>query len=115
MTGMEISGWFGVRCIFRTAADHGDFYYEERVTVWPAPDATEAIRLAEEEAQQYASDIDAEYLGFAQSYAMADDLGAGAEVYSLIRTSDLQPTDYLTTYFDTGSERQTASSEEPAD
>ena len=57
---MEVSGWFGVRYIFRTAADHGEFYYEERVTVWPAPDATEAIRLAEEEAEQYASDIDAE-------------------------------------------------------
>ena len=45
--------------------------------------------------------------GLAQAYAMADELGAGAEVLSVMRTSSLQPTQYLSSYFDTGAERQT--------
>jgi hypothetical protein len=46
------------------------------------------------------------YLGLAQAYRLADDVGHGAEVYSLIRDSDLEPEAYLDAYFDTGAERQ---------
>ncbi len=75
---METSGWFGVRCDFKMVMDEGRLVYEERVTVWRAVDAEEAIRLAEAEALEYANDIDADYLGLAQAYTMADDLAAGA-------------------------------------
>jgi hypothetical protein len=104
---METSGWFGVRCLFRTDVAEEDAAYEERVTVWRAEDMDHAIRLAEAEALEYAAAIDAEYLGLAQCYTMADDLVFGAEVFSLIRTSPLGPREYLNAHFDTGTESQT--------
>lgn len=107
LAAMESSGWFGVRCIFTISIEGGQAVYEERVTLWPAVDADDAIRLAEAEAEEYASNIDADYLGLAQAYMMADEVAAGAEVFSLMRTSDLKPAEYLSTYFDTGAERQT--------
>jgi hypothetical protein len=42
----------------------------------------------------------------AQSYELYDEPGDGAEVFSLIRVSDLEPSDYVDRYFDTGTERQ---------
>ena len=99
------SGWFGVRCVFSSSFDDG-VVYEERVTVWPADDLDEAIALAEGEARAYAADVDATYLGLAQAYMMADELVAGAEVFSLARTSSLSPSRYLDAFFDTGEERQ---------
>ncbi|WGX98091.1 hypothetical protein [Nocardioides sp. L-11A] len=40
-----------------------------------------------------------------QSYEMYDAPGEGAEVFSLMRSSELNPDDYLDTFFDTGDER----------
>ncbi|WP_460602829.1 hypothetical protein [Jatrophihabitans fulvus] len=103
---METSGWFGVRCVFRSECD-GAGLYEERVTIWRADGPDHAIALAETEAAEYAEAVDATYLALAQVYTMADDLADGAEVFSLMRTSSLKPEAYLDTFFDTGAERQT--------
>ena len=107
----NVAPWFAVRCIF--AFEDGDGgevrTYEERITLWRASRFDEAIALAEAEAAEYAAAIgehpDA-YLGLAQCYQLADDVGDGAEVFSLMRDSRLAPTDYLNTFFDTGDERQ---------
>ena len=105
--------WFGVRCVFvmeenkpwgPTDLREGELDYEERVTIWHAASAEEAIELAEQEALDYAADLECEYAGLAQSYAMADDLEHGAEVFSLIRRSTLEVDDYVTRFFDTGRE-----------
>ena len=99
--------WFGVRCLFR---HHGDVY-EERVTLWRARDLDEAIALAEEEAREYAAVLSSpdgrnEYIGFAQSYVLDDEPGHGAEVFSLMRDSDLPPGAYIDRFFDTGDEHE---------
>ena len=94
--------WFGVRCIVQLE-DRG---YEERVTLWRAADSAEALARAEDEATGYAEDIDGEYLGLAQAFHLFDEPGDGAEVFSLIRVSDLDPDEYLDAFFDTGDERQ---------
>lgn len=94
--------WFGVRCVFR----HGEGTYEERIVTVLAPSAEAAIEKAEEDAAEYAEMLGAPYLGLAQSYEIADDLGDGAEVFSLMRDSDLADEAYLDTFFDTGGERQ---------
>ncbi|MGU3411141.1 hypothetical protein ACLBWP_13605 [Microbacterium sp. M1A1_1b] len=94
--------WFGVRCVFR----HVESIYEERVVIVLAADFTHAIAKAEAEAAEYAENVDAEYVGLAQAYAVADDLGDGAEVFSLMRDSDLAPDEYLDAFFSTGDERQ---------
>ncbi|WP_035874792.1 hypothetical protein [Kitasatospora cheerisanensis] len=99
--------WYGVRCVFRWTAGAGRSY-EERVTLWQAPSAEDAIALAEAEAETYAAENGVEYLGFAQSYRLASHgtPGAGTEVFSLLRDSRLEPDAYLDAYFDTGCERQ---------
>ncbi|MEV7933730.1 hypothetical protein [Curtobacterium sp. NPDC089185] len=57
-----------------------------------AADFALAIATAEEEAARYTVDVDAEYLGLAQAFALVHDPGDGAEVFSLMRDSDLPPT-----------------------
>ena len=104
----EPAKWFAVRCLFSNTAD-GDtgFFYEERVTLWSAADMSAAIALAEAEAQEYAAVFDTtRYVGLAQCYWLADEPGHGAEIFSLIRGSDLEANDYLDRFFDTGTELQ---------
>jgi len=83
--------------------------YEERITLWLAASAEEAIERAEAEAREYAGTIEESpdsYLGIAQSYRLVDAPADGAEVFSLMRSSALEPDEYLDTFFDTGTERQ---------
>jgi len=96
--------WFAVRCVVH----HRDLgVYEERITLWQAPSFDEAIRLAEHEARDYASGLNAaSYAGLAQAYELDDEPGHGGEIFSLMRESTLPTADYLTAFFDTGSERQ---------
>ena len=100
--------WYTVRCIFRSDSDGGGFLYEERVTLWHAKDFDEAIALAEAEAAEYAENIEVEYLGLAQAYFLpdSDPPTSSTEVFSLVRESELAPTDYLNRFFETGRERQ---------
>lgn len=95
------AGWFAVRCLFRkgwpppTDDFFGGHRYEERITLRQASSADEAIAKAEAEALDYAAVIEeapSEYLGLAQSYALADTPDQnGAEAFSLIRDSNLEP------------------------
>jgi hypothetical protein len=105
------SGWYAVRCVFSVESPPriGGQIYEERVTLWQASTADEAIERAETEARQYAAAIEdspSMYLGVAQSFRLFDSPGDGAEVFSLMRTSDLGPSAYLDAYFDSGTEHQ---------
>jgi hypothetical protein len=97
--------WFSVRCVFGRD-DEASTSYEERITLWRATNLEEALVLAEAEANDHAEIVGNHYLGLAQAYHLADVVGHGAEVYSLIRDSDLRPDEYLTAFFDTGSEYQ---------
>ena len=84
-----------------------DRTYEERVTLWQAPSHEAALQRAEAEARDYAAALaPAEYLRLAQSYQLFDAPADGAEVFSLLRSSDLTPSAYLHAFFDTGRERQ---------
>jgi hypothetical protein len=96
--------WFGVRCIFKDS-DAGT--YEERITLWKACGFAEAVSLAEAEALEYAEILDGvSYIGLAQGFSLAGEPGHGNEVFSLIRDSSLSEEEYLSTFFDTGDERQ---------
>lgn len=97
-------GWFAVRCIFRWPDQQT---YEERLTLWAAGSLDQAIEKAETEAQTYAVALHAEYLEIAQAYWIGPDRpGAGDELFSLMRDSELEPDEYLDAFFDTGRERQ---------
>ncbi|MFD8637165.1 hypothetical protein [Streptomyces sp. NPDC059533] len=98
--------WYGVRCVFEWTTRDGGRSYEERITLWQAASADEAIALAEAEAETYAADNGFGYPGFAQSYRLGGTPVSGAEVFSLFRDSALEPNAYLDAFFDTGTERQ---------
>jgi len=100
--------WYSVRCIFRWL---GPPTYEERITIWQGSSLDEAIELAESEAHSYAELTGSEFLGLSQAYEISDGPMTGAEVFSLLRESDLEPDAYLDAFFDTGTERQTESGE----
>ncbi|MFY1691098.1 hypothetical protein [Plantactinospora sp. WMMB782] len=96
--------WYSVRCVFEWEAGT----YEERITLWEASSFEVALQLAEDEAIEYAEDVDTlRYLGLAQCYLIGDGQPqSGDEVYSLLRDSGLSPNQYITSFFDTGRERQ---------
>jgi hypothetical protein len=96
--------WYGVRCILKRRNDSA---YEERITVWRADSFKGAIELAEAEAKAYAVPVNFEFLGLAPAFdTRAMRISNGSEVFSLIRTSSLEPHEYLNRFFDTGSEHQ---------
>jgi hypothetical protein len=94
--------WFGVRCIVA----HPESSYEERITLWQADSFDEAVAMAEADAEAYAEDSGATFLGFAQAFVMAEAPGHGSEVFCLERESELEPDEYLDAFFDTGAERE---------
>jgi hypothetical protein len=104
----SIASWFGVRCVFEldpeAGADTDLRVFEERGTVWQARSFGAAIELAEAGATDYAATVDAKYLGLAQAYRVDAVPTHGAEVFPLIRQSELAPRLYLSTFFDTGQE-----------
>ncbi|TDD57412.1 hypothetical protein E1263_23870 [Kribbella antibiotica] len=111
MSSDEELCWYAVRCVFATGwpLDRAMPVYEERITLWRASSAEEAIERAEAEALVYACSVEESpdtYLGIAQSYRLVEGPGDGAEVFSLMRNSTLEPDKYLDTFFDTGAERQ---------
>jgi hypothetical protein len=102
--------WYGVRCLFQHGpADAEVTAYEERITIWRTASFDEAIERAETEAAEYAAGLDdVSDLALVQAYALPELPGHGAEVFSLIRDSELAPDDYLDAFFDTGGEHQGA-------
>lgn len=106
---LPVEPWYAVRAVIRFNDGEPTSTYEERITLWRAPSADEAIELAEAEATNYAESLEhAEYTGFAQSFSLflGDSVGHGDEVFSLMRDSDLDTDDYLDAFFDTGAEHQ---------
>jgi hypothetical protein len=103
--------WYAVRCVVRfpDRVDNRDHVYEERITLWRADSFGTAIERAENEAREYAATLDGENVELAQAYHLAvegADVGDGAEVFSLMRDSELGPREYVDRYFDTGAERE---------
>jgi hypothetical protein len=98
--------WYTVRCVFHWTLQH---CYEERITVWRAASIEDAIAKAEREGERYAHDNPSAgivRLDIAQAYHMYDRPKDGAEVYSLLRDSNLEPEEYIERHFTTGGERQ---------
>lgn len=101
--------WYSVRCVLEVSQPDasGVRRYEERITLWRAESFEEAEQLAEAEAREYLSDIDVDeegFLGLVQTFWLFGEPEHGGEVFSLIRSSDLEPDSYLSAHFDTGGE-----------
>lgn len=100
--------WYSARCAFRhpgLAAPEGSAVFEERLVLLRAEDEDEAIAKAEREAEAYGAASGAEYLGFVGVYGIPDEtLGEGSEVYSLMRTCELDDEGFVERFLDTGTE-----------
>jgi len=82
--------------------------YEERITIWNRASDEDAIDAARVDAERYAASLDdARVLGLFQSYRMFDPPEDGAEVFSLIRSSELDSEEYVDRFLSTGDEFQT--------
>ena len=105
--------WWAVRCVIQVGAAEDSAAtnaYEERITLWRATSADEAIERAEAEVAGYLDLGDqpplGTYLGLAQCYHLFGGVGDGAEVFSLMRDSALGPRAYLDRFFTTGAEHE---------
>jgi hypothetical protein len=103
--------WYAVRCVFgevgsETVDEQRDWTYEERITLWVADSFDAALSSAEAEAVQYASANEVTYLGFAQVFQLSAPPTEGAEVFSVLRSSDLGPNEYLGHFFEAGLEHE---------
>ena len=103
---VDEQGWYSVRCLFRWTSWEGR-PFEELITLWRADSLDDAIELAERESRVYADENGVEYLVFSQAYQLSDgsEPENGAEVFSLLRDSELAPDDYIETFFSAGTER----------
>lgn len=102
--------WFGARTLYhhKSSEENDEIkFYEERIVLIDAIDFDEVIAKAEAEGQEYANMLSKTvYLGFVNVYKLSDETVLDkTEVYSLIRESKLNSDDYITAFFDTGTER----------
>ncbi|NKF49093.1 DUF4288 domain-containing protein [Shewanella sp. WXL01] len=100
--------FYAAKCVFRhhqlAPIDGKKYVYEERIILIHAESMDDAIEKTESEANQYA-DSGSEYLEYINVFHLFDYiLHHGSEVYSEIRSSDLDPEDYINQFYDSGSE-----------
>jgi hypothetical protein len=69
--------------------------YEERITLWQAVDADEAIAKGIHAADSYAAENGFQRVDYTTSYKMFDAPSEGSEVWSLMRDSWLPPEEYV--------------------
>ncbi len=100
---------FAVRCVSCTEKVGGDedSTYEERITLWNVSSAEWLSSGLRPRRTSTWSTYRGQQPRMAQSYALFDVPGDGAEVFLADARQRLSPDDYLTTHFDTGTERQT--------
>lgn len=103
--------WYAARCVFRwldvTPETPGHHLYEERIVLFRAESFEEALRRAEDEARDYASSLDMEFLKCVDIFHLFDrKIGDRTEVFSLIRESELPSDEYVQQFFDTGKKRR---------
>ncbi|MET7353699.1 hypothetical protein [Streptomyces mirabilis] len=73
------------------------------MTLWTAGSLDEAIGRAEAEVGEYCAALgEVEYSGFAEAFRMDGAPGVGAEVFSLMRESDLPSGAYVGKFYATG-------------
>jgi len=101
--------WFSARTLYlhKNRKKEDVNLYEERIVLIKADDFDDAISKAELEGKEYAhEEFEIKYLGFVNVFNLFDArIKDKTEVFSLMRGSKLNSDDYITTFFDTGTER----------
>ena len=100
--------FFSAKCIFRSELiEDGKFVsiFEERIVLVRGFELDEAFDKAEQEAKKYAAENKSAFLACVGVYIVQDPIEDGAEVFSVLRESNTSNDDYLKTYYQTHSER----------
>ncbi|MDQ3686622.1 MAG: DUF4288 domain-containing protein [Acidobacteriota bacterium] len=100
---MSNEPWYAAKCIFLHAETSGGHkqMYEERIILLRARSFDEAIDRTEKEAEEYCNDLDgSKYVGYVDVFHLTEGkVGDGAEIFSSMRRSDLQPKEYLNQFY----------------
>ncbi len=92
---------FSVRCLI----EHHEGVYEERIVQCEAESLDGAIKMAMTVSASYADVLGSKVLDFAQAYGpLVEASDVGKEVFSLVRESPLSPSEYISSFFSTGTE-----------
>lgn len=101
--------WYGIKCLIEhdgLSEEPGSHVYEERVVIFCAPDFDQAIARAEREVADYAQANGARYIGYCNAYKIdALAIEDGTEVYSVMREVPLPCADFITRYYDDGTDK----------
>jgi hypothetical protein len=102
----EKEPWYAVRSLL---FDKQGGHYEERTVLFNASSPEEAIKLAEEEVAQYCEDLESvESAGYLDTFHIfGSEIGSGTEIFSLIRTTDMDRDEYIDRFLDSGLEHRT--------
>jgi hypothetical protein len=86
--------------------DASNHVYEERIVIFLAHSFEEAIDLAERDASDYSLKNNAKYSGYCNAYKLdTRNFEPGTEVYSVMREVPMLPDDFVTHYYDDGSDK----------
>src|SRR5579862_9225364 len=91
--------WFVAQSLFvieagAIVAERGQMY-EERITLWQAEDADDALAKARAESRAYANENGYEWVDYTTAYELTGSPSDGAEVWSFMRDSWLTPKQYV--------------------
>lgn len=95
--------WYAVKCVYY---DSINSLYEDRVTLYRAKTADEAMDKAEIEAREICEALDGyEFTGYIETFHLFDEeFKDGVELYSTLRKSKLSKKQYIKKYIRTGNE-----------
>ncbi|MBU2985186.1 DUF4288 domain-containing protein [Saccharophagus degradans] len=105
---MNKEPFYAAKCLYRhdqlEPIESKSFVYEERIILIQADDFDSAMKKAEKEAREYADSgtVYLEYLNVFHLYEYI--LHNGSELYSEMRSSDLESDEYISKFYDTGCE-----------
>ena len=91
-------GWFGVVSLHEWQPEGDRSVVEERVVLFEARDADEALAKAEVEAKAYQGGR-VRWLGSLVSYECDGPIGDGSEVFSLLRRTARRPEEFDDVFF----------------
>jgi hypothetical protein len=100
--------WYSARCVFRHRTSESQPTYEERIVLLHATSEDDAMRDAEADAVEYAAGFEGcTYTGYVDLFHLFEThVGHRGEVFSLMRSSNLDTQEYLDRFFDTGTEHR---------
>ena len=102
MEQRDAGSWFGAKTVFRHKNLERKPGVQSRCEAGTLWDENEALKIAEEEAESYATGDGTRYLHYVNVFKIRDPIGARAEVFSIMRSLSVPEDEYITRFYDDG-------------